>query len=155
MNLQQRRHFVFVESNTTGTGRIAVERLLRAGEAVTFLARRPEMYPFLADADGDLRVEEVETNDRDEVAARVDAISRALGVDVLLTFSEYYIAMVAELAAEFGFRYLDPGSLAAAATSTRRARRSPRPACRRRGSAWSPRSPRPSGSAGRRLIRAC
>lgn len=108
MSLQERRHFVFVESNTTGTGRIAVERLLRAGDAVTFLARRPEMYPFLADAAGDLRVEEVETNDRDAVGARIDAIRRGRGVDVLLTFSEYYIAMVAELAAEFGFPYLDP-----------------------------------------------
>lgn len=30
------RHFFVVESNTTGTGRMAIERLLGAGERVTF-----------------------------------------------------------------------------------------------------------------------
>ena len=41
------RHYLFVESNTTGTGALAVTRLLERGARVTFLARHPEKYPFL------------------------------------------------------------------------------------------------------------
>ena len=42
------KRFLFVESNTTGTGKLAVERLLAAGHHVTFLTRTPAKYPFLA-----------------------------------------------------------------------------------------------------------
>lgn len=101
-------HFVFIESNTTGTGRIAVERLLRDGRRVTFLARQPEKYPFLAAPADGLTVEVLETNNTEAVAARVGEIHRHGRVDVVLTFSEYYIATVAEVAARYGFRYLDP-----------------------------------------------
>jgi len=101
-------HFVFIESNTTGTGRLAVERLLRDGRTVTFLARQPKKYPFLAELADALTLEVLETNDTAAVAARVGEIHRHRRVDVVLTFSEYYIATVAEVAARYGFRYLDP-----------------------------------------------
>jgi cysteine synthase A len=102
------RHFVFVESNTTGTGRQAVERLLQAGERVTFLAREPEKYPFLRMERPGLTVLAEETNDVEAVTARVAAVARRQPVDALLTFSDYYVAIVAEVAARLGFRYLDP-----------------------------------------------
>ena len=102
------RHFVFVESNTTGTGRQAVERLLQARERVTFLAREPEKYPFLMAGRPGLTVLAEETNDVEAVTARVAAVMRRRPVDALLTFSDYYVAIVAEVAARLGFRYLDP-----------------------------------------------
>lgn len=100
-------HFAFVESNTTGTGRLAVERLLAAGERVTFLTRTPAKYPFLAPHDG-LAVVETDTND-------ADALSRAFGhacehapIDAVLTFSEFYVEAVAVLAQARGLRGLSP-----------------------------------------------
>jgi S-sulfo-L-cysteine synthase (3-phospho-L-serine-dependent) len=104
-----RRHFVFVESNTTGTGRAAVERLLRAGERVTFLSRAPGKYPFLAAGAANLSVIPVETNDVGQVIRQVEEVRRQHPVDALLTFSDYYVAIVAEAAAGLGLRYLDPG----------------------------------------------
>lgn len=103
-------HFVIVESNTTGTGRAAVERLLREGEAVTFLAREPGKYGFLAAAAPRLAVLAVETNDPEEVTRQVEEIRRRHPVDALLTFSDYYVTIVAEAAARCGLRYLDPGA---------------------------------------------
>ncbi|HEY7213102.1 MAG TPA: pyridoxal-phosphate dependent enzyme, partial [Thermoanaerobaculia bacterium] len=105
----RRRHFVFVESNTTGTGRTAVERLLREGERVTFLSRTPGKYPFLAAAGDRLAVIPVETNDVDQVVRQVEEVRRRDPVDALLTFSDYYVAIVAAAAARLGLRYLDPG----------------------------------------------
>jgi cysteine synthase A len=102
------RHFVFVESNTTGTGRAAVERLLREGERVTFLSRTPGKYPFLAKGAANLSVIPLETNDVDQVVRKMEEIRRDQHVDALLTFSDYYVAIVAEAAARLGLRYLDP-----------------------------------------------
>ena len=102
------RHFVFVESNTTGTGRATVERLLDEGAQVTFLAREPRKYPFLTEGSPRLAVVPAETNDVEQVIREVEEIRGREPVDALLTFSDYYVAIVAEAAARLGFRYLAP-----------------------------------------------
>ncbi len=103
------RHFLFVESNTTGTGGVAVTRLLAAGERVTFLARRPAQYPFLPIAAPGLNVVEMDTNDLAAVERRV-AQELVHGLDAALTFSEFYVATVAEVAVRHGLRYLAPAA---------------------------------------------
>jgi cysteine synthase A len=117
-------HVVFVESNTTGSGRLAVERLLASGDRVTFLTRSPAKYPFLAAAPG-LEVVEVDTNRRDAVAASVTAVGRRRTIDALLTFSEFYVETVAALARHHGFPFLDPAVAARCRSkpATRRALR--------------------------------
>lgn len=98
--------FLFVESNTTGTGAVAVRRLLAAGLPVTFLARRPERYPFLTGDPAGLEVVRVETNDVERVATAVGDVVERTPVAALLTFSEYYVAIVAEVAQRHGFPFL-------------------------------------------------
>ncbi|ATB41118.1 carboxylate--amine ligase [Cystobacter fuscus] len=100
-------HFVFIESNTTGTGRLAVERLLAQGEQVTFITRQPKKYPFLQRATAGLRVLEVETNDVEAVKARVRELKQQTPPNALVTFSTFYVPTVAEVAADSGFRYLN------------------------------------------------
>jgi biotin carboxylase len=100
-------HFVFIESNTTGTGRLAVERLLGQGEQVTFITRQPKKYPFLKQATAGLRVLEVETNDVEAVKASVRELKRQAPPSALVTFSTFYVPTVAEVAADSGFRYLN------------------------------------------------
>jgi biotin carboxylase len=106
-------HFVFVESNTTGTGAIAVERLLGQRAKVTFLARRPGMYPFLAAGalpDGRLAVRIVDTNAVEAVVREIGGLQRTAAVDAVLTFSEFYVGIVAEAARRLGFPYLAPAA---------------------------------------------
>lgn len=104
------RHFVFIESNTTGTGRLAVERLLEGGQHVTFVTRQPDKYPFLTrtQAPPGLRIEHAETNDPMATEALVRQIAADRHIDALLTFSTFYVPLVAELAARLGQRYLSP-----------------------------------------------
>jgi S-sulfo-L-cysteine synthase (3-phospho-L-serine-dependent) len=102
------RHFLLVESNTTGTGEITVRALLRAGHRVTFLTRSPAKYRFLAGDRPGLRVQVLETNDVALVTEAVRALRRRQPVDVLLTFSDFYVVIVAEVAAACGLPYLDP-----------------------------------------------
>jgi biotin carboxylase len=105
-----RGHFLFVESNTTGTGALAVSRLLAEGARVTFLARQPAKYPFLARAASGLSVAVVDTNDAETVCAAVERVRRGHEIDAVLTFSEFYVVIAAEVAARFGYRYLSPAA---------------------------------------------
>jgi cysteine synthase A len=99
-------HLVLVESNTTGTGRLAVERLLAAGDCVTFLTRSRGRYPFLAACPPRLEVVEIETNEVEAVVSAVAGLRRRREIDAVLTFSDFYVAIVAEAAARLGYRYL-------------------------------------------------
>lgn len=102
------RHFLFIESNTTGTGALAVGRLLEWGARVTFLTRQPEKYPFLVDPAPGLSVVVMDANDVEAVTEYVAQVRRDL--DAVLTFSEFYVATAAEVAARCGFRYLCPAA---------------------------------------------
>ena len=102
-------HVAFVESNTTGTGRIAVERLLARGDRVTFITHKPERYPFLQPPHAPhLSVVTADTNDVEAVARSVEALRREGPLEALLTFSTFYVPTVATVAARFGLRYLQP-----------------------------------------------
>jgi|HubBroStandDraft_3_1064219.scaffolds.fasta_scaffold00815_7 biotin carboxylase len=118
------RHFVFVESNTTGTGRLVVEQIAGEGHFVTFLARRPEIYPFLRELPA-VEVRTLETNDLAALDAGVRAVAAGRPLDVLVTFSDYYVPLVAEVAARHGLRYLAPDAARACRNkiATRRALR--------------------------------
>jgi biotin carboxylase len=100
--------FVFVESNTTGTGQIAVERLLATQHHVTFLTRAPAKYAFLSSGDPRLDVHEIDTNDHDAVVCAIRHLQAQHPVDALLTFSDFYVVVVAEAAVRLGLRYLSP-----------------------------------------------
>lgn len=103
------KHFLFVESNTTGTGALAVTRLLESGARVTFLARQPDKYPFLSVPAPGLSVVVLDTNDVDAVTSCVAGIQQH-GLDAILTFSEFYVATVAEVAERYGYHYLSPAA---------------------------------------------
>jgi len=105
-------HFAFIESNTTGTGRLALERLLDGGHEVSFFSRRPELYPFLEPPRRGLAFEALETNDLEALGAALESFAQRRRIDVVLTFSEYYVAIVAEVARRLGLRYLDPRAAA-------------------------------------------
>lgn len=102
------KHLALVESNTTGTGGLAVERLLAAGHRVSFLTRTPEMYPFLAPARPGLAVIALDTNDAAQVVAWARRLRTTQGLDALTTFSEFYVPTAAEAAARCGLPGLDP-----------------------------------------------
>lgn len=104
--------FCFVESNTTGTGALAVERLLAAGHAVVFVTRAPEKYPFLATPAPGLSVLVTETNDIAALLAELRALAAREPLDALLSFSDFYVVYAAQAARALGLRGLDPEAAA-------------------------------------------
>ncbi len=96
-------HIVFIESNTTGTGELALAHLLARGTRVTFLARQLGIYPFLTQTHPNLTVVEGETNDPERLLADLAARPK---IDGLFTFSEFYVEVVAAVAQGLGLRHL-------------------------------------------------
>ncbi len=91
------RTFVFIESNTTGTGRLCLEKALLRGFRVLFLTRRPHLYGFLRDE----TVEPVltDTSDVDSLEALIRAQPDVVGV---FSTSEYFIETAAIVARRLG-----------------------------------------------------
>lgn len=109
----QRRQLLFVESNTTGTGMIALRIADRLGVRPVLLTSRPGRYSGLPELAGQIcDVIECDTNDPVALRAAVDrrlAGERPAGIT---TTSEYYLETVAALAAELGVRGNSPAALA-------------------------------------------
>jgi biotin carboxylase len=106
---------LFVESNTTGTGMLALRIADRLGVRPVLLTSRPGRYAGLAEQPCD--VLECDTNDLAALRAAVHARAAAGGGAPagVVTTSEYYLEAVAALAGELGV----PGNPAAALRTCR------------------------------------
>lgn len=97
----QRPSLVFVESNTTGTGMLALRAAARLGTAPVLFTSKPGRYAGL----GEIRCEVVECDTNNAPALRSAVRRHAAGQAALAgitTTSEFYLAAAAELATEFG-----------------------------------------------------
>lgn len=105
---------LFVESNTSGTGRLFAHTARSMGFAPVLITARPEKYAYLAEADAP-EVVVVPRVDEDALHALVAARwGGAAGVAGITSSSEYFIATAAALAARFGLPGPDAASVRAA-----------------------------------------
>ncbi len=97
----RRPSLVFVESNTTGTGMLALRAAARLGTAPVLFTGKPDRYAGLRD----IRCEVVECDTNNEPALRNAVRCHAAGRVALAgitTTSDFYLVAAAELATEFG-----------------------------------------------------
>lgn len=95
-----RPRMVFIESNTTGTGMIALSTAARLGTRPVLLTGRPERYAGLSRTPA--RVVRCDTNDPGALRRAVDALAAEPGgLAGITTTSEYYLLPAAELAASY------------------------------------------------------
>ncbi|WP_053636470.1 ATP-grasp domain-containing protein [Streptomyces sp. XY152] len=104
---------LFVESNTTGTGRQFAQRARALGAEPVLLGADPGRYPYAAE--DELRTVVVDTADGDALWAAVQRLATGARVAGVLSSSEYYVATAAELAARLGL----PGPSAGAVRACR------------------------------------
>jgi biotin carboxylase len=106
---------LFIESNTSGTGRLFVQTARSMGYRPVLLTARPEKYAYLSQ-DGAPEVVIVPRTDEETLEATIRA-RFADGAEVagITSSSEYFIATAAALAARFGL----PGPDAAAVRTAR------------------------------------
>ncbi len=95
-----RRRLVFVESNTTGTGMLALARARDLGLAPVLLTNRPSRYPGIGEAD--CEIIRCDTNSADAPAAALHAHFAPDEVAGITTTSEFYLEAAASLAESLG-----------------------------------------------------
>jgi S-sulfo-L-cysteine synthase (3-phospho-L-serine-dependent) len=95
----RRPSVVFLESNTTGTGRLFVRAARDAGYQAIMLARRPILYPFVAqDA---VRVIELDTQSEREINSACRELGRDSKLSGITSTSDHYLVPAAQAAKDF------------------------------------------------------
>lgn len=90
------KKYVFIESNTTGTGKIFVTKAIQKGYEIIFLCENSDRYPFLSD----LMIIPVKLNTADskEIISYLKTLDE---IQAVFSSSEYYIEVASEVANYF------------------------------------------------------
>ncbi|HEX2206408.1 MAG TPA: ATP-grasp domain-containing protein [Longimicrobium sp.] len=108
------RAVLFIESNTSGTGRLFGRMARRLGYAPVLVTAKPERYAWLADDDAPAVIV-VPRVDEDELFGLIRGrFGGGAGVAGITSSSEYFIATAAALAARFGLPGPDASAVRAA-----------------------------------------
>lgn len=94
------RWLVFVESNTSGTGRLFAQVAQRHGLRPMVLAVAPERYRYVAE--DELASRRVDTQDVQALLGVCHELAAGAGVAGVWSSSEYFIAMAAQVSAALG-----------------------------------------------------
>lgn len=101
-----RPYFLFIESNTSGTGAIFAQRAYDLGLAPVLVAQDPTKYNF-ADARW-LRLESYNTYEMNDLLRLVDDLKCTAPIAGVFSSSEYFITQSAKLAAHLSLPGPDP-----------------------------------------------
>ncbi|AJD43856.1 argininosuccinate lyase 2 (plasmid) [Rhizobium gallicum bv. gallicum R602sp] len=102
-----RGSFLFVESNTTGTGELLMKRAGVLGFEPYLVTRNPSRYPFLKGVVA--RVIEAETRDPDEIAGVAANLTSLAGV---YSSSDYFVESASRVAKAIGLPAASPDAIA-------------------------------------------
>ncbi|MER9064771.1 lyase family protein [Mesorhizobium sp. M0698] len=102
-----RGSFLFVESNTTGTGELLLKRARVLGFEPYLVTRNPSRYPFLKASVG--RVIEAETRNPDELIEVAANLPRLAGI---YSSSDYFVEAASRAAKAIGFPAASPEAIA-------------------------------------------
>ncbi|MER8480546.1 lyase family protein [Mesorhizobium sp. M1163] len=105
--MMNRGSFLFVESNTTGTGELLMKRARALGFEPYLITRNPARYPFLKDSVA--QVIEAETRSPDELIGVAAKLKRPVGV---YSSSDYFVEAASRLATAMGLPAANPEAIA-------------------------------------------
>jgi S-sulfo-L-cysteine synthase (3-phospho-L-serine-dependent) len=100
---------VFIESNTTGTGRCFVHTATQLGLAPVVLAENPDRYPYIRE-DG-IPCVEARTSNLDNLAHNINLLARQAAIQGIYSSSEYFVEIAAQLARARGLSGADPEAI--------------------------------------------
>ncbi|EMT51778.1 MULTISPECIES: ATP-grasp domain-containing protein [Brevibacillus] len=104
-----KRKLLFIESNTTGTGMLALDKTKELGYDPVLLTNKPSRYEGLSDQSCEIVI--CDTNDTEKLADTIQLRFTLEDIAGITTTSEYYIYTVALLAKRFGWRGNSPDTV--------------------------------------------
>jgi biotin carboxylase len=102
---------VFIESNTTGTGRLFVKAAMEYGYQAVMLAERPERYPFVEQDSVSCR--RCDSSLSTELEDAIQCLSRESALAGIFSSSEYFLETAAVFAAKYGLSGANPEAVRA------------------------------------------
>ncbi|MER9356228.1 lyase family protein [Mesorhizobium sp. M0514] len=105
--MMNRGSFLFVESNTTGTGELLMKRARALGFEPYLVTRNPGRYPFLKDSVA--QVIEAETRSLDELIGVAAKLTRLAGI---YSSSDYFVEAASSAATAMGLPAADGEAIA-------------------------------------------
>jgi argininosuccinate lyase len=102
---------IFVESNTTGTGRLFIRAAAECGYSPVLLAAQPDRYSFIQEEP--VCLVQCDTGSFSELCKSIEKLECKAPVAGILSSSEYFAATAAALAAEYRLPGPDPDALQA------------------------------------------
>ncbi|WP_377807867.1 ATP-grasp domain-containing protein (plasmid) [Azospirillum sp. A29] len=115
------RLLLFIESNTSGTGRLFAQTARALGFEPVLISRQPSRYPYVVE--DAIRSIEANTADLTVLRSLVRQLARSEGVAGITSSSEYFIATAARLAADLGLPGPDADAVAACRNKATQRRR--------------------------------
>jgi biotin carboxylase len=103
--------FIFIESNTSGTGQLFVKHAHTLGYTPVVLAQNPSRYPYLAD--GSIATRVVDTARVDLLKTRIDQLIEEAPLAGIYSSSDYFVEVAAELSQHYRLPGADPQALKA------------------------------------------
>jgi biotin carboxylase len=100
---------IFIESNTTGTGRLFIKAAAECGYSPVLLTAQPERYSFVQEEP--MPLVKCDTDSLPELRKRIEKLASKAPVAGILSSSEYFAATAAALAAQYGLPGPDPVAL--------------------------------------------
>lgn len=104
-----KNHFIFVESNTTGTGMLALKKAQALGYRPIFFTNKPERYIGLEETGTEVVL--ADTNSIDLLKQTIEKTIDMKKVAGILTTSDFYLETAAHLAAEYGLPGNTPNAI--------------------------------------------
>lgn len=101
----------FIESNTSGTGRLFVKAARECGYSPVMLVEKPERYPFLERDSVSYRA--CNTSSIAEIEEVLQSLQRESHIKGIFSSSEYFVETAAALAAKYGLPGANPSALRA------------------------------------------
>jgi biotin carboxylase len=108
------RALLFIESNTSGTGRLFVQMARAMGLRPVLITARPQHYAYLSEPDAPDVIVVADVDEDSLVRAIAQRFAGGDGLAGITSSSEYFIATAAALAARFGLAGPDAASVRAA-----------------------------------------
>lgn len=103
MLLNNRKHLVFIESNTTGTGELFLRNAINNNFEVLFFTNNPEKYTFLKE----YLVHPIIIDTQDECAI-INYLSSIQNIQAILSTSEFFIEICALVAKQLNLIHNNP-----------------------------------------------
>lgn len=102
---------VFIESNTSGTGKIFIQEAIKEGYQPILFATNPSLYTFIDEMSEQIKVINVDTLDDNKIRESINLLGDGIVVSGMISSSDYYVEIAARVAEKLSLPHFNYKSI--------------------------------------------